>query len=388
MRNILLNWKMGNFSGWGILGLNLFAQWANLPYIRPIMGYPIDPYDLPMVDPLRLICLRNAFGEANNYLARLQPDSRGQRKLKGTVIDGLGSDLAGGAFFGDANIGRCVFEDTTLGNAREKLARYDQLLCGSNWNAGLLEAKTGRRPKVIFEGVDTSIFCPGPRSGIFDASKFYIFSGGKIEHRKGQDVTLLAFREFSRRHEDAVLVTAWHSLWPQSVVGYKGRLDHPVQLDAQGQFDIRRWVHENGIDPARVLDLRPIPNALMPVVLREMDVCVQPSRAEACTNLLAKEAMACAVPVIVTANTGMLDLVADGNCVPLTRQTPVVDYPAMGTEGWGEPDVDELLEALEWAYRNRSAAKAIGVAGSQWLTEQGRTWSAHAKQVLEWVMAA
>jgi glycosyltransferase involved in cell wall biosynthesis len=82
--------------------------------------------------------------------------------------------------------------------------RYDALLCGSTWNADLLSSSTGRPVKVIFEGVDTSIFCPGTKSGVLSPDKFYVFSGGKLEYRKGQDLTLLAFREFSRKHADAV----------------------------------------------------------------------------------------------------------------------------------------------------------------------------------------
>jgi hypothetical protein len=39
-----------------------------------------------------------------------------------------------------------------------------------------------------------------------------VFSGGKLEHRKGQDLVIRAFVRFVQRHPDAVLVTAWGSL--------------------------------------------------------------------------------------------------------------------------------------------------------------------------------
>jgi glycosyltransferase involved in cell wall biosynthesis len=43
-----------------------------------------------------------------------------------------------------------------------------------------------------------------------------------------------------------------------------------------------------------------------------MDVSLQPSRAEACTNLPAKEAMACGVPVAAYPVTGPIDVIEDG----------------------------------------------------------------------------
>jgi len=57
-----------------------------------------------------------------------------------------------------------------------------------------------------------------------------------------------------------------------------------------------------------VIDIGLVPNPMMPTVLREMDVSLQPSRAEACTSLPVKEAMACGIPVIAAVNTGMQDL--------------------------------------------------------------------------------
>ena len=38
--------------------------------------------------------------------------------------------------------------------------------------------------------------------------RFLIFSGGKMELRKGQDIVLAAFKIFARRHPEATLVTA------------------------------------------------------------------------------------------------------------------------------------------------------------------------------------
>jgi glycosyltransferase involved in cell wall biosynthesis len=382
VQNVLLNWQMSNFSGWGIVALNLFSQWAKRKDIRPIMGVPIDTQDAVMVDPLRMRHLVPRFSESNSYLKKLTTDQRGIVKLKGSVIDGLGNDLTGGAFAGQFNIGRCVFENTTAPQARERLSRYDALLCGSRWNAEILAQKTGRKAKVLFEGVDTSLFCPGPKSGITSADRFYVYSGGKVEHRKGQDLVLAAFRTFSQRHPDAVLVTAWHSLWANYSAGFRGCLERPVELDAHKRLDIQRWAADNGIAPDNFIDLGPVPNALMPAILRDMDVCIQPSRAEACTNLPVMEAMACGIPVILARNTGMLDLIEEGNCIALNQQTPI-ESPQ--TEGWCESSVEEIIDALEWTYQQREQAHEVGLNGSRWMTTNRRTWSDHAHDLLAWV---
>jgi len=146
-------------------------------------------------------------------------------------------------------------------------------------------------------------------------------------------------------------------------------------------IDVKKWVARNGIDPMKVIEIGQVPNALMPSLLREMDCALAPSRAEACTNLLAKEAMACGVPVILAANTGVKDLIAEGNSVPLTRQRTVRDYALSGTEGWGEPDVEEIVNALERLYSDTALRRRIGDAGAAWIVEEGRTWSNHARQL-------
>jgi glycosyltransferase involved in cell wall biosynthesis len=113
-------------------------------------------------------------------------------------------------------------------------------------------------------------------------------------------------------------------------------------------------------------------------VLREMDVALFPNRAEGGTNLVAMECMACGVPTILSANTGHLDLIEDGNCYPLTQQAPVAGQGAgVGpVPGWGESDVEEILDALERAYRDRSDARRRGRKGAEKL--QDLTWAATA----------
>src|SRR5579862_856998 len=186
MKTIFMNWQLNNSFGWGILGLNVFCQWAHDPAVRPTMGQPINDEDIFALDPLRLNRVVKAMFESNKFLQGLvQKD--GKTAVDATVIDCLGNGLVPSTVVGTKNIGRCIFEDTRLSEVKPRLGKYDALLCGSNWNANLLRAASGREPRVILEGIDPSLFCPGRKSGILNPNIFYIFSGGKIEHRKGQD---------------------------------------------------------------------------------------------------------------------------------------------------------------------------------------------------------
>jgi glycosyltransferase involved in cell wall biosynthesis len=385
----LLNWPIATTSGWGIVSLNLFLHWANDPDLAPLVGGPIGPNEMAGVDPLRVLGVRDAILRSNAFQADLQRARSGSRSLAMPIIEGLGNGL----YFADGlrgtrTIGRCIFEDTRLADLDTKLAKYDLLLCASQWNADLLRANCTKPVAVVHEGIDPSLFHPAPKSGVLPRDRFYIFSGGKVEFRKGHDLTLLAFREFSRRHDDAVLVTFWHSPWPQLSIGFRGKLDSPLGQTADGRIDVKNWVARNGIDPAKVLEIGPVPNGIMPSILREMDCALAPSRAEACTNLLAKEAMACGLPLIIAPNTGVKDLVADGNCVALTRQEPVRGFDQCGTEGWGESDAEEIVDALERFYSDSSLRATIGKRGAEWLLENDRSWRSHARQVKSLLLSA
>ena len=385
---VLLDWPASNVHGWGILGLNLFMAWANDRDLQPLMGAPIAEQSLAGYEPDRVLALEEAIAESNRFQANLARLRAAAMRVDIPVVKGFGNGLVDpGGVIGAPNIGRCIFEDTRLEKVDVNLANCDVVLCASRWNADLLKAKTRKRVELIYEGIDDTLFRPGPRPGLLDQSKFYIFSGGKVEYRKGHDLVLLAFKEFSRRHDDAMLVTAWHSPWPQLSVGFKGKLNAPLELASDGTIHVKKWAAANGINPDKVIEIKQIPNSLMPGVLCDMDCALFVSRAEACTNLPAKEAMACGIPVVLAANTGMKDLIDGGNCIALTQQKPVRDFTECGTEQWGESDVDEIVQALERLYTEPSFRHKTGRAGAAWILARGRTWSHHARQLKSLIMS-
>jgi glycosyltransferase involved in cell wall biosynthesis len=290
---------------------------------------------------------------------------------------------------GRPTIGVVFFETAQLGShALDRARAMPLVITGSTWNTSVLAEYGIGNVATVLQGIDPTLFHRAPRSNMLD-NRFCVFSGGKLEYRKGQDIILTAFRSFARRHKEALLVTAWHSPWP-----YVARtLDvsphtSPVTLAEDGSLDVGQWAANNDIDPEQILDLGPVANRQLPAVLREMDVAVFTNRSEGGTNLVAMECMACGVPVVLSKNTGHLDLIDDDVCFPLQSQAPIAGIGAGvgGTSGWGESSVDELVETLERIYADRKAAEQRGHKAAEML--QGLTWARTARRMKELALAA
>lgn len=161
---------------------------------------------------------------------------------------------------------------------------------------------------------------------------------------------LQAFKVFSDRHAEAILVTAWHSPWPQLSQSLK------VPLKKDGSIDPVTWAASYGIDPKKVIDLGMMHNTMMPPIYREMDCAIFPNRIEGGTNLVAMECMACGVPTFVSANTGHLDL---------PRETHIAQA-SYGEMGAGETNIEALVEAMEDQYNRLDPA--VQLHGFEWRT--------------------
>ena len=70
----------------------------------------------------------------------------------------------------------------------------------------------------ILQGIDQTIFHPAPKSNMF-GDRFVVFSGGKLEYCKGQDIVIAAFKIFQKLDLEALLITVCHNFWPQFMVG-------------------------------------------------------------------------------------------------------------------------------------------------------------------------
>ncbi|MCC6316054.1 MAG: tetratricopeptide repeat protein [Gemmatimonadaceae bacterium] len=356
-----IDWELRSDTGWGIYGTNLALELLKDGRATPVVR-AVGPME---VSPLVAARLAPLFAPA----APAAPD---------LVLCALGNRLAGADSFvapAARRAGVVFFEDTVLGTDADAIAsRFDLLVAGSTWNAEVLAANGIAHVVTVPQGIDPSIFHPAPRSGLF-ADRFVVFSGGKLEYRKGQDIVVAAFRRFVATHPDALLVAAWHNAWPQLIgdLDLAGHVEGLPQLNGD-RLDLVPWLARNGVPAMNVIDVGRQPNAVMGQLVREADVALFPNRAEGGTNLVAMECMAAGVPTILAANTGHLDLVATGGCQPLTTQLqpPRPTRYFDGIEGWGESDVDEVVAALETAYTDRAAMCALAARGADAMTRW--TW--------------
>jgi glycosyltransferase involved in cell wall biosynthesis len=289
---------------------------------------------------------------------------------------------------GDADVGLIFFEEDVLpAEALAHVRAYRLIIAGSSWNARVLRAHGLTNVAYVIQGVDTSVFHPGPRTGLL-ADRFVILSGGKLEHRKGQDIVVAAFREFHRRHPEALLVHAWHNAWPQTAmeIARRGLVDGPPPL-RDGRLDIATWLATNGIPADAHLEVPPLPNAQLGPVYRDADVAVFPNRCEGGTNLVAMECIASGVPVIVSDATGQADLAAIPGVHALAAP-PLPDEAerATGRRDWGEVRVADVVEALEAVHADRRAARDRARQAARWMA--ARDWGTQMAVVLDAVEAA
>ncbi len=376
-KQAVINWRLASTSGWGILGLHLFYflnRWGN---IKAISGKIILREDIRGFSPIKVHEILESLRSSNASLSELD---RGERSHSDyIVLDALGNDFTPvRPLKGFLNIGRAVFENTAPRELASNLGHYDILLTGSNWNKEIIEELSGRDAIVINEGVDIDIFHPSHDSK--KENRFYIFSGGKAEYRKGQDCVMKVFSIFQRRHPEAILVTAWQSHWPNISLGMKGANGIPLKMQKSGQLDILGWFDENGCASGNVIDVGLVSNMELASIMRNCHVALQLSRAEACTNLPVKEAMACGLPVISALNTGMFDLLNSRNAFSVECK-PTCKFRDWGTQGWGEPDIDQALEHLENIYTNYHQAKTVGNLAADFIRLSGRTWCDFSKKI-------
>lgn len=387
-RKVVITWGVSSFFGWGVYGLNLALAWAKDADVELVCARGLSRDEIAL-DAIRLAALDRAFHQSEQLRGQLAA-MRGAVTVQTPALLALGADLRPSpvadklALLGEPTIGVTFFETAIHDpQAIEQARHFPLILTGSTWNEQVLRAYGLTNVRTVLQGVDPLLFHPSPPAPRTD-ERFFVFSGGKLELRKGQDIVLAAFRRFAARHPDAVLVAAWHSPWPQLARSVdRSKLAAPVTFGADKRVDARAWAAANGLRPEQFIDAGQTPNALMPQLLRQIDVALFPNRCEGGTNLVAMECMACGVPTILSANTGHLDLIEEDNCFALTRQGEVSWQPsaaALGeVPGWGESDVDEAVERLEEAYRDREAARRRGLRGAATL---GRLpWSRTAAEV-------
>jgi glycosyltransferase involved in cell wall biosynthesis len=336
--------------GCGIAGDNLVNALSALTPVRRIsLGMPVrEPLDGPLLERLR-------------------------RTFRPT-------------FAATRNIAYTVFEDDlrwrrTAGRMR---GLFDALAPASRWCEEVLRAAGLTGVTTIHQGIDPIRFNPSRAVRTVSRDRFVIFSGGKFEFRKGQDIAVKAFRAFAARHADVHLIAHWHNPWKKFANTMTMSRHVPFRCRDGASLDtlLREWLIDAGVDLRRVTLLPQTPNAGMAAIYGNTDVGLFPNRCEGSTNLVMMEYMACGRTPIASDFSGHRDVLTDERSIRLRSLRPlrmVEDGTPIGW--WCEPDVEEVIESLEDVYRHRDKLTALGARAAADLAEW--TWDRAARKFLD-----
>ncbi|MHA2085889.1 MAG: class I SAM-dependent methyltransferase [Candidatus Thorarchaeota archaeon] len=337
------------------------------------------------------ICSLNLARELSQKTdARILPLDQPAGRIDGKVLHAIADlhfrpsiDVAG-----DYNAGYCFFENNLTFDSIRNARSYDHIFCGSTFNKKLLALYDVFHTSVLIQGVDHNIFNAEPPRKPDD--KFYIFSGGKFEYRKGQDLVIAAFKALMDKYKDMHLVTLWENMWPQSAATMQH--SQHIVLNVQGenwQERMKSLCDANGIPPDRVTHHPISSQEEISKIIANTDLGIFPNRCEGGTNLALMEYMAKQRPVIASYNTGHKDILNQNgiNAILLHNQKVRELKPYTGydyTAYWCEPDINELIAHFEWAYLHRDELNTLGAAATK--TMQPFTWGASADYVLDQIM--
>jgi glycosyltransferase involved in cell wall biosynthesis len=178
-----------------------------------------------------------------------------------------------------------------------------------------LAAKTS----VVFPGVDTQFFSPGPQhAGVRARGLFRVCFAGRLELSKGAGYLLQAWKRLGLANAELVLAG---EVRPEMKELLETHADSSVRT--AGFLTMEKLVQ----------------------LYRESDLFVFPSVNEGLAQVLL-EAMATGLPVVATELSGACDCVTEGK------------------EGFIVParDVDSAAQAIRWCYDHRHETQAMGLA--------------------------
>jgi glycosyltransferase involved in cell wall biosynthesis len=287
---------------------------------------------------------------------------------------------------GPRPIGYTFFEIDRLDpdEVRRAADYYEIIVAGSKWCEEILIENGFPRTETVIQGIDGELFHPKEPARSKYKDKFVIFSGGKFELRKGQDLVIRAFRILQEKYADVLLVNLWYNQWQPSIETM--RISPYIRFESPGN-DYFQYVNHllslNGVDPRNVVTLPSLAHKKMPEIYRDTDIGLFPNRCEGGTNLVMMEYMACGKPVIASYTSGHRDIVNRANAIPATSMHPftVQNKEQEILYQWEEPDLDEIVALLEWAYGHREECRQIGRAAGNDLGKM--TWAAAADQFYE-----
>jgi len=351
----------GSFHGWGVCGKYIVKELSRVDEVR-LVSEGFDFANIQDEFDYRLLKGRLVSEEEGRQIREGTVTFVDSPVLQNIVDKSLRPALP--TFRGSWNVGYTFFEDNLLLPEYIENGRrfYDVLVTGSSWCEEVLRGYGLTNVQTIIQGVDPTIFNPTHATKEYLQDMFVVFSGGKFELRKGQDLVIRAFKVLHDRYRDVLLVNSWYNHWAASMqtMGISPLIRFSVQ---SGEYRtlMSQVLAENGVDLERVITLPPYPNIMMPRIYRNTDVGIFPNRCEGGTNLVLMEYMACGKPVIASYNSGHKDVLTERNSIPLVHMRPLsIANNGQPVAVWEEPNLDELISKLDWAYHHRDQLHAIG----------------------------
>ena len=344
----MLNFLMpiGERYGWGICGRYLLRELSELTEVNYIRK---EKYERGLFDPV--------FTRWIDTLQNGVPDND-DHPIFQCIAD---SSFKMECEYGKPNMGYTFFEYPNLPTESiENAKKFDIMVAGSSWCKEVLEGY-GVPSSTIIQGVDKNLFYPRDKELFKD--RFVVYSGGKFEYRKGQDIVLAAFKVLQQRHKDVMLICNWYNLWPSSMKTMENSHHVPYRFNPNQNFEdcMKRLVTDMDIGLNNVVFDIPRPHLSLPFVYQNTDVGLFPNRCEGGTNLVFMEYMAMGKPAIASNSTGHKDLMGY-HAIDCPETTTILFEN--GPQVWPEPDLDETIEALEAAYQRKndlSTDEGIGV---------------------------
>jgi len=320
-------------------------------------------------------------------IVRLERAERPPQPLPGPLLQSVGADLRphGPELTALRRVGYAMFEDdeAVRHHAPQALASFDAVVTACRWGEDVLRSAGLTEVSTIPQGLDHTHFNPARAVRRRTSDEFLIFSGGKFELRKAQDVVARAFRAFSSRHDNVRLVAAWHNPFPASAATMIASPTLPFQRRPSEslQQSLARWLSNAGVELAKVELVPQLAHDALAAVYGNTDIGLFPNRCEGATNLVLMEYMACGRPVIGTYFSGHRDVLTPANSFPLQAwRTARSRSNGEVLAHWCEPNLDEIVEELEGAYQNRDLIAQRGAQAAVDLSEW--TWERAARDFL------
>ncbi len=363
---IFLIMPRGTAHGWGVCGRYVASELANISDLK----YVTDPFEFKNIgNEEQFKALSQCFLPVEQLNGPL--DANGRICLESPVIQAItGIDFLPylTKVKGSKTVGYIFFEDNVL--SREALQHasdyFDVVAVGSSWCEEVLHTYGFFKTKTVIQGIDNSIFYPAEPKDRYKDS-FVIYSGGKLEFRKGQDLVIRAVKVMQERYKDVVLVSSWYNSWPASLatMSYSPYIKFEMP-EGEYQDAVNHLLVINGIDVNRSITYPPLRNNIMPEVYKNTDIGLFSNRCEGGTNLVMMEYMACGRPVIASNLTGHCDVIDEKYAILAPKKRDIeLKKDNRVIAKWGDPDLDYIIDKLDWAYHNRDALQKMGEEGAK-----------------------